>query len=230
MSGMSPVVSYACAFAGLVAVTMGAALQPVPSRRRLVATMVAAGTVVAVAALLRPLGAGGSIAVGLVLLAGGSTIGSALGARVAHGGYLLPVAVVSALADAASVLHPAGPSATVAEDAEVMALLALPAPVPELGWVPILGVGDVVFTALYVAAARRHGLGVARTLGALALGYAATLIAVVQLDRALPALPFLGGALVLVVPEARAIPPAERRTAWSVMLGSVVAALALLAR
>jgi hypothetical protein len=147
---------------------------------------------------------------------------------VAHAGYLLPVAAVSALADAASVLHPAGPSATVANDAEVAALLTLPAPVPGLGWVPVLGVGDVVFTALYVAAARRHALGVARTLGALALGYAATLLAVVQLDRALPALPFLGVALVLVVPQARAIPASERRTAWSVMVGCAVATLALL--
>jgi len=227
---MSPVVAYAIAYAGVVAVTMGAALVPAPSRRRLAATVVAAGAVVALAALLRPLGVGGSIVVGLALLAGGSTLGAALGARVAHAGYLLPVAVVSALADAVSVLHPAGPSAAVATDASVAALLALPAPVPDLGWVPILGVGDVVFTALYVSAARRHGLGVARTLGALALGFAATMIAVVQTERALPALPFLGVALVLVVPEARAIPAVERRTAWSVMIGCGVAALALLAR
>jgi hypothetical protein len=230
MTAMSPVVAYACAYAGLVAVTLGAALQPVPSRRRLAATVAVTVAVVVLAALLRPLGVAGSIAVGLVLLAGGSTIGAALGAGVAHAGHLLPVAVVSALADAVSVLHRSGPSATIASDGEVAALFALPAPVPDLGWVPILGVGDVVFTALYVAAARRHGLGVRRMLGALGLGYAATLLAVVELARALPALPFLGLALVLLVPEARAIPLAERRTAWSVMLGCGVATLALLAR
>jgi len=230
MTLMSPESAYALAYAGVVAATMGAACLPVPSTRQLVQTLSVTAMAIAIAALFRPLGVAGSIAVGVALLVGGATIGSTLGTRVAHAGYLLPVAVVSALADAVSVLHPAGPSAAIANDDGVAQLLAVPAPMPQLGWVPVLGVGDVVFTALYVAAARRHGLGLARTLSALGAGYAATLLAVVALQRPLPALPFLGAGLVLLLPETRAIPLAERPAAWSVMIGFGAIALALLAR
>lgn len=230
MTTMSPVLAYALAYAGVVAVTLTAALVPPPSLRRLAAMLALTASAIALAAMIRPLDAGGTVAVGCALLAGATTLGAALGARVAHAGYLLPVAVVSALADAVSVLHPAGPSAAVANDPNVASLLALPAPVADLGWVPILGVGDVVFTALYVVAARRHGLGVGRTCAALALGYAATLVAVVATERPLPALPFLGTALVLVVPRTRAIPAGEQRTAWSVMLGCALLTVALLYR
>jgi hypothetical protein len=87
-----------------------------------------------------------------------------------------------------------------------------------------------VFAALYVAAARRHGLGTVRMLAALAAGFAGTLGAVVLLARPVPALPFLGLAVVVAMPRARAIPAAERRAAWPVMIGCGIAGLALLAR
>jgi len=230
MAAMSPELAYTLAYTAVAGATLGAACLPVPSNRQLVQTLSVTAVAIAIAALFRPLGVAGSVAVGLALLVGGASIGATLGARVAHAGYLLPVAVVSALADAVSVLHPAGPSAAIANDSGMAQLLAVPAPVPQLGWVPILGVGDVVFTALYVAAARRHGLGLGRTLTALAAGYAATLVAVVVWQRPLPALPFLGAGLVLLIPETRAIPTAERPAAWSVMLGFGAIALALLAR
>ena len=78
---------------------------------------------------------------------------------------------------------------------------------------PILGVGDVVLAALYLAAATKHGLSRARTLAALAAGFTATFVALLLLERALPALPFLGLAIVLAHPEARLPPREERRQA-----------------
>lgn len=70
--------------------------------------------------------------------------------------------------------------------------------------------GDITFAALYLAAARRHGLPVSRTLVALALGLAATLATVLLTGIGVPALPFLGLAVVLAHPEARRIPHPDR--------------------
>ena len=60
-----------------------------------------------------------------------------------------------------------------------------------------------MFAALYLAAARKHALSIPRTLLALALGFAAALGCVVWLEQAVPALPFLGLAMVAAHPQAR---------------------------
>ncbi|MFO0682754.1 MAG: hypothetical protein U0234_11910 [Sandaracinus sp.] len=186
----------------------------------------ALGVVVPVVALLVALhGAEASLATAAIvlgaLLAAGTSAGAALGARVQAAGHLLPVAIVSSVADAVSVLTPGAPSQLAVDTPAVLSLVALPWPFVGTSDQPaILGVGDVAFAALYLAAARKHGLSLARTIVALAIGLGATALAVAATSLPLPALPALGLAIVVAHPEARRVPPADRTAAW---IGCVLA-------
>lgn len=162
------------------------------------------------------------------LLIAGSALGTVVGASIEHAGYLLFVAIVSSLADAASVLHPSGPSAQIVESEAALSLLALPfAFLGTADTPPLLGVGDVVFTAVYVAAGRRHGLPARRTGLALALAFAVTALVVIAFELPVPALPFLGIAMLIAHPEARRPPAADRRRGFAVIgvLALVLASL-----
>jgi hypothetical protein len=168
----------------------------------------------------------------MVGLLGATTIlGAVVGSTVAHPGHLLLVALVSSAADVASVMHPAGPSAVIAESEAALTVLALSWPM--LGTTaiePMLGGGDVVFAALYFAAARKHRLSLGRTALALGLGFALSLACVMWLERALPALPFLGATIVALHPQARRVPAADRvrgSAAAAVMIAAVTVLLLL---
>lgn len=167
---------------------------------------------------------------GLLLL--GTSVGSWVGSRIQAPGHLAFVALVSAVADTISVTQPGGVSAQIAERPEVLALLALPWPM--LGTrdiVPLLGVGDVVFTSLYVSASRAHALSVPRTLLALGIGYALTTVAVIAWARPIPVLPLLGACVVLAQPATRAIAPADRkRGLWALTALACVLAVWFLRR
>jgi len=152
------------------------------------------------------------------LLVGGATLGAAVGGRVEHPGHLLVVAEVSLLVDAFSVFHTFGPAAAAASRPEVIALVALPWPV--LGTshvVPVLGVGDVIFAGLYMAASRRHGLGRLRTALALEIGLLVTGVAVLLTEMPIPALPAMGAAVLVAHPKARKLPPQDRHKGWIVI-------------
>lgn len=155
-----------------------------------------------------------------LLLGVGTAIGGSVGGAIEHPGHLVVVALVSSLVDAFSVLHPRGPTAQLLEVDAAISVLVLPWPMlgtPHIE--PILGVGDVVFAALYLAAARRHALPLRRTVLALATGLALTLLVVVLTARALPALPFLGAAVVAAHPEARRVPREDRTKAIVALVG-----------
>jgi hypothetical protein len=162
------------------------------------------------------------------LLSAGTSAGAAIGARIESAGHILPVAVVSSIADAVSVLTPGAPSDVVVDTPALLSVLAISWPMPGTADTPaILGVGDIVFVALYCGVARRHALPLGRTLIALALGLALTAAVVALTSLAIPALPFIGGAMVLAHPEARRIPEKDRRSAL-VMLVLVVLAFGAL--
>lgn len=164
----------------------------------------------------------------VALLAAGTLAGAALGARVQAAGHLLPVAVVSSVADAVSVLTPGAPSQIAVDTPALLSVVALPWPFVGTTDTPaILGVGDVAFAALYVAAARTHRLSIPRTLIALGIGLAVTALAVAATSLPLPALPALGAAIVLAHPEARRVPPADRAAAWIGCALAVVAGIAV---
>lgn len=173
------------------------------------------------------LGILGSAAVIVALLASGSVSGSVLGARIAHPGHLSVVAVVSSLADVWSVLGSSGPTATIVTNAPLLSVLALPFPMLGTSDIePLLGLGDIVFVALYLTASERFGLEKKRTILALSVAFALTALFVIVLARPIPALPFLGLAILVAHPEARLPPSSERRTA---LIGMVILALVAVA-
>ena len=76
-------------------------------------------------------------------------------------------------------------------------------------------------TALYFGVALQHGLPRRRGMWALLLGFLAVAITVFIAERSLPALPFLGGAVLLAWPEARRLERGE----WLTAICGVVAVL-----
>ncbi|MBX7196489.1 MAG: hypothetical protein K1X94_30830 [Sandaracinaceae bacterium] len=165
------------------------------------------------------------------LLLACSSAGALVGARIQHAGHLGVVALVSSIADLASVLGDQGPSAQIAASAPTLSLLAIGGPMlgtPDLP--PMLGAGDLVMISLYAAAAHRFALPERRTWVALAAGVIGAMIAVLALERALPALPFVGVAFVVAHPSTRLPPTHERRTAALGVLVLAALALWLLAR
>jgi hypothetical protein len=206
------ILAFACVGAEVLT---AAGLAPRLPARALLWLPLPIGTLVAVAvagpALPRLLAAA---LVTSALLAVGTLLGSVVGAAIDHPGHLIVVAVVSALVDAFSVLHPSGPTAQLVQVQAAIDVLILPWPILGTDRIePILGVGDIAFAAIYAAAARRHGLPLRRTLAALAAGLCVTLVVVLVTGMGIPALPFLGAAVVIAHPEARRLPAADRKKA-----------------
>jgi hypothetical protein len=205
---MPPVIAFVLGFSAIVAGVLSTSVGcPRPPKVALLGVLVCAG----VLAVLSEVGVAlppwlAAAVVTALLLAGATLLGASVGAGVEQAGHLWVVAVVSSLADAASVLSPSGPSAMIAESEVALSVLALPWPMLGTDAIePMLGAGDVVFAALYFAAARKHGLPPWRTWVALASGFALALACVVGLEQAVPALPFLGLAIVVAHPQARAL-------------------------
>ncbi len=229
---LAPLPAYLLAFACVAAeVLCAAALAPRLRARALAWLVVPLGSSAGVVALgdALPELAAAALVTSSLLFAG-TLLGSVVGGAVEHAGHLVIVAVVSALVDVFSVLHPSGPTAQIVRIEAAVSVLALPWPMLGTARVePILGIGDVTFAAIYLAAARRHALSRRRTLLALACGLAVTLVVVVVAERGVPALPFLGAAFVLAHPEARRVPPGDRRAALLGVVGIVLLFAALLA-
>lgn len=170
-----------------------------------------------------------AVAVTAALLLGGTLLGTVVGHAIEHPGQLVFVAIVSSAADVLSVFHTSGPSAALAQSEAALSVLALPWPMLGIGSIePFLGAGDIVFTALYVACARRHALRLSRTALALSAGFSLTLIAVVVLEMAVPALPFLGLAMIVAEPAARRPLARDRVRGYVTALGLVLIVAAML--
>ena len=133
------------------------------------------------------------------VLALGIWMGRSIGSRVAHPAHLLAVAFASGAVDIWSTLSPAGPTHAIAErgSTALLRVLTLSAPIaPDRAPESMLGIGDVIFAALYVAAAERHALSRIRTLSAVAAGLLLAGGVAVAMRRPVPALPFVGAAVV----------------------------------
>jgi hypothetical protein len=148
----------------------------------------------------------------MLLLTTAGLVGGYIGSLLEYPGMLLVVSYVAALADCFSVLHPSGFSAQVLRDPKALALLTISVPVlgtDELR--SLIGIGDVAFAALFVTGARVTGLPVGRTGAALAMALAVVASSAELAHTPLPALPFLGAAVLLVHPAARRLPAAQTR-------------------
>ncbi|MEM6962550.1 MAG: hypothetical protein AAF550_12545 [Myxococcota bacterium] len=174
-------------------------------------------------------GAMGAALVGAVLLTAGCAAGGYAGHRIEQPGHLLLVALLSSVFDVASVFGRYGVTAQVVARPEMLSLLAISWPM--LGsrdYVPMLGFGDLAITSLYLSATRRTGLGHVRSLCSLGLGYVAVAVALVRFEIPMPALPFLGLAMLLGQPAARALPPQDRRVGMAGLLLAAMGCTALM--
>lgn len=217
LPALSLVVAYVVAFGTIIVMTLVAAsVAPVVGWRSLALyaplALATLGALVYVGEdVPQPLAAS---LVTFVLLFFGAMIGAAVGGRIEHAGHLLVVVVVSLMVDSFSVFHSAGPTAAVVERPALIAVLALPFPVFGTSMIaPVLGVGDVVFAGLYMAASRRFSLGARRTAIAIASGLVATLIAVTLIELPLPALVGMGVAVLIAHPRAWHLPKKDRKRA-----------------
>ena len=167
-----------------------------------------------------------AVAVSASLLALGHAIGSTVGSRIEHPGHLLPACVVAGCVDIVSVIHPSGPSHAVVESQRALDLLTVGFPVLGTAVVaPAIGVGDVVFIALILGTAARHGISRWRVVILCAAAIAASGVASALLERAVPALPAIGFATVLGIGPARRLAPKDRKVAAVFMFGAVVLAV-----
>ncbi len=160
------------------------------------------------------------------LLTAGTLLGGTIGSHIEHAGHLSLVAYVSAFADLSSVMSEGGVTAQIVAHKPTLSLLAISWPLPGTNAIePVLGVGDIVMAALYLSAARRHGLSVRRTLVAFSGAFVALFVVLVVGERALPALPFFSLAFLGAHPSVLRIREDERRAATAGMV--IVAALAV---
>lgn len=154
----------------------------------------------------------GLVASAAVLSVGGA-LGVAVGRNIGHPGHLLAVALASSAADIWSVHAPEGITHAIvtARDVSLQRAVTLSAAiVPDRVPQPAIGVGDVIFVALYLSACAPHGLSRRRMLVAVCAGLALAGAATFALERPMPALPFLGAMVVLLEPRARKIPRHDR--------------------
>ncbi len=168
-----------------------------------------------------------SAALTAALLAGGSLLGAGLGARIERPGHLLAVAAISSLADVWSVLDAGGPTAQLvaqaAAEPQRLSLFALPFPLWGTGQIePLIGAGDIVFAALYVATFARHGLPARRALFGLGFGFLLGLGLLLFLERPVPLLPLLGAGVVASDARARTLEARERNMVLGVVALLVV--------
>lgn len=230
---VEPLAAFAIGFGCVVCAALAAGLQaPVPSRPRvLVAQLLPALAVLALVLVMRPSSWLVALCVFVTLLAAGSLLGTFVGARIQHPGHLLFVAIASSLADVFSVTQPEGLSAAIASSEVALSLVALSFPMLGTDQVePLLGVGDVVFTALYLAATRRHGLPLLRSALSLAFAFFVTMLAVILFRAPVPALPFLGAAMLIAQPRTWQVPARDRRRGFVALSVMVALLLALMLR
>jgi hypothetical protein len=150
------------------------------------------------------------LAVTWSLLTIGCLVGGYIGGLLEYPGMLMVVAYVAALGDCFSVFHAGGLTASVLANPRALALLTLSFPVLGTERVaPLVGVGDVAFVCLFAVGARRLGLDSRRTLVALLLALCCVVVAVEAGGYALPAVPFMGAAVVAAHPEVRRLPRRE---------------------
>lgn len=154
------------------------------------------------------------------LILAGAALGGAVGARMHRAGHLLAVALVSAGVDLWSVTSPSGPTHAIVRNPALVRLLTVSVALPSSTEPqPAIGVGDVIFVALYLAAAQRFSLPVGRTVALLGAAVMAAGALAMAAGTPVPALPFLGLAMVLGHRAAREVHPEDRRaTAFAALL------------
>jgi len=207
-----PAAAFGCALLAGLAIVLGVALAPttVPLPGRGGAVRALAGVALLLASLVMPPVLSGLLG-SLGLLAVALAVGGMVGSRMAQGGHLLAVALVSSAVDLWSVTSPHGPTHAIVRNPALLRLLTVSVALPgsRTPW-PVVGFGDVAFAALYLAAAHRFDLSRRRMGLAVLLGLWAALGLALWTGGAVPALPTMGAAVVLAFGAARRVAPEDR--------------------
>jgi hypothetical protein len=208
-----------------------ASLSPPRSRVALVMGGVA-GAIMLVFAFVPPRHVAVAVVLDVALVALAHAVGGSIGRRIQDPGHLLPATVVAAAADVVSVIHPRGPTHMIVESEHAMSVLAFTFPLPGVrAMVPSLGVGDLIFLALLLGAAHAHRIPHARVAAAALVGALASGAVSALSGLPVPALPAIGGAVLLVSPAMRSLAPKDRTVALGAMvIASVVAASVVVSR
>ena len=91
---------------------------------------------------------------------------------------------------------------------------------------PIMGMGDPLFLAWFLAGVHKFGWGIARNLAALIVGCAVGYLTVALTERPMPALPFMSAAFLLMNWRRFEIPPEDRKVIF-VVTGSLALVIVL---
>jgi hypothetical protein len=152
-----------------------------------------------------------AVLMGAGLLLGAAALGARLGWEVQSATYLWPLVLVALGADIWSVTTPEGVTNQMMEDGlpPGVPLIILTLPVPGVGLSPILGIGDVLFTGLFLGAVVRLELSMRRALIGLSAGFLICMGLLIALALPIPALPFLGLAGVIALGRSARPEPKE---------------------
>ena len=229
-----PALADALAFGGAAGVTLTALSVAATAEVALALGLgfaLAAALTLSLVALLKVTGGPAFVVVDTALVTLAWALGASLGRRVQHASHLLPAAVVAASADSISLLSPEGPSHAIVESERALSVLAVWFPVPGAhALAPVLGVGDLLFIAFVLGAARTHRLSYARAVACCVAGVAVAGAASAWLRAPIPALVPIAAALITGLPQIRKLRPRERRTAFLSMTLAVSLALAAFLR
>lgn len=226
-SGPPPLVGFLVAYAGVAAATLVAGTQAARStagRRALLPWGLAAGVTVAIAGQLPP-DAWGALLHGGALVTAACAVGGHLGREVVDPRHVWPLVLVAASADLWSVAAPEGLTRSLLEGEGPVALSAVVLHLPVFDGegvapAPILGMGDLLFTAFLLGASARLELPRRRALAGLLAGFGLCLLGLLVLQVPLPALPFI--ALSFAAAHGAAIRPRPHELAMALVFALVL--------
>lgn len=228
-SGPPPIVGFLVAYAGVAAATLlaGTLAGRSTSGRRGLLPFAAAGIVTVVVAGYLPADASGALLHGGALLIAACGAGGLLGREVVDPRHLWPLVIVGASADLWSVTAPEGLTRSLIEGEGPVALAAVVLHLPvfdgeSVAPAPILGAGDLLFTAFLLGAGARLGLSPRRSLAGLLVGFGLCLGGLLALQVPLPALPFI--ALSFAAAHGAAVRPRRAELATAIGFALVLAA------
>lgn len=170
-----------------------------------------------------------TLTIDVLLLVAATSIGALVARQILKPSHLVAVAVLGAAVDLWSVS--AGVTREITASPHTSYYFLLNWPLPGKGGVtyPLIGATDFLFVTLFLSTARRFELPLARNVAGLAAAMSASVLSAVILGRGLPALPFLGVAMLVL--NYRAVRP-DRKELLQIAAGTaaILAALFLLGR
>jgi hypothetical protein len=157
------------------------------------------------------------------LLSIGGLVGGYVGGLLDQPAMLSVTAYVAALGDVFSFAHPNGITSRVLQSPRALQFLAVSMPsFDERLFVPVIGVGDIVFGSMFMVGTRRVGLSSRKTVLALSIGLVLAGATSELLELSLPAIPAMSIMVVLFHRESWHLPVGQERRVLANLVGITV--------